>query len=136
MWNHSRTVGLDRTTRGTPLSRLNGQETADIVAYLHASYYFDPAEGDWRRGRRLLQDKGCLGCHSLHNKGGGMAPDLARSNVISTQTGQLANMWNHGRFMENKARRQAIVLPTLTAQELSDITRYLAGLGSLVPTPR
>jgi hypothetical protein len=38
--------------------------------------------------------------------------------------------------MENKARRLAVVLPTLTAQELSDITRYLAGLGSVVPTPR
>ena len=136
MWNHGRTAGLDRTTRGTPLSRLTGQETVDVVAYLHAAYYFDSAEGNVRRGQRLLQDKGCLRCHSVYNKGGGVAPDLARSNVVSTQTGQLAAMWNHGRFMENKARRLAVVLPTLTAQELSDITRYLAGLGSVVPTPR
>ena len=136
MWNHGRTAGLDRTTRGTPLSRLTGQETVDVVAYLHAAYYFDSAEGNVRRGQRLLQDKGCLRCHSVYNKGGGVAPDLARSNVVSTQTGQLAAMWNHGRFMENKARRLAVVLPTLTAQELSDITRYLAGLGSVVPTSR
>jgi mono/diheme cytochrome c family protein len=136
MWKHGRAVDLHGMTRGAPLSRLTGQETADIVAYLHASYYFDSAEGAVRRGRRLLQDKGCLGCHSIYGKGGGVAPDLASSNVVSTQTGQLTAMWNHGRFMDNKARRQAVVLPTLTAQELSDITRYLAGLGSVVPTPR
>jgi mono/diheme cytochrome c family protein len=136
MWNHGRAVGRDGTTPRTSLSRLTGQETADLVAYLHASYYFDSAEGDGRRGRRLLQDKRCLQCHSVYNKGGGLAPDLARSNVVSTQTGQLTAMWNHGRFMENKALRQAIVLPTLTPQELSDITRYLAALGSVVPTPR
>lgn len=136
MWNHGRAVRLDTTTPGTPLSRLTGRETADIVAYLHASYYFDSAEGDGGRGRRLLQDKGCLGCHPVYNKGGGVAPDLAKSNVVSTQTGQLTAMWNHGRFMEHTARRKAVVLPTLTAQELSDITCYLAGLGSVVPTPR
>jgi mono/diheme cytochrome c family protein len=136
MWSHGRAAGGGRTTPGTPLSRLTGQETADIVAYLHASYYFDPAEGDGRRGRRLLQDKGCLRCHSVYSKGGGVAPDLARSNVVSTQTGQLTAMWNHGRFMANTARRQAVVLPKLTPQELSDITRYLAALGSVVPTPR
>jgi cytochrome c551/c552 len=131
MWNHGRAVAP-----GSPLSRLTGQETADVVAYLHASYYFDSAEGDSRRGRRLLQDKGCLRCHAVYNKGNTAAPDLATANVVSTQTGQLAAMWNHGRFMDNTARRQTVVLPTLTPKELSDITRGLAGLASVVPTPR
>jgi mono/diheme cytochrome c family protein len=135
MSKHGPAVRSDVATLGIPPPRLTGPEAADIVAYLHASYYFD-AEGDRRRGRRLLQDKGCLRCHSIYRKGGGLAPDLATGNVTGTQTGQLAAMWSHGRQMENKSRREAIPLPTLTGRELSDITRFLAGLGSAVPAPR
>jgi mono/diheme cytochrome c family protein len=133
IWNHGRAVRPDVTGPGISVSRLTGQEAADIVAHLHASYYFDAAEGDRSRGRRLVQDKGCLQCHSLSGKGGGVAPDLATSNVVSTQTGQLTAMWNHGRHMYNLTRQQAGTIPTLTGQELSDITQYLAGLGSVVP---
>ncbi len=51
----------------------------------------------WQRGRRLLEDKGCLGCHSLYGKGGSSAPDFSKSNVVSSKVGQLTAMWNHGR---------------------------------------
>jgi mono/diheme cytochrome c family protein len=66
-------------------------------------------------------------------KGGSLAPDLANANVVRSQIGHLAAMWNHGRYMENTARRQDIPLPTLTARELADITRYLSGLGGRGP---
>jgi mono/diheme cytochrome c family protein len=130
LWNHGPAV---RARRGIEVPRLTGQEMADIIAYLHASHYFDRVQGAARRGQRLVQRKGCLSCHSIYEKGGGRAPDLAKSNVVSSQLGQLSAMWNHGRYMENQSRLRAVVLSTLTAQELSDITRYLAGLGSGAP---
>jgi len=133
LWNHHPVLRADLTTRGVRVHRLTGQEMADITAYLHASFYFDRVQGDGRRGERRIQDKGCLRCHSIYNKGGRLAPDFAKSNVISSQVGQLSAMWNHGRQMENLAKRKALVLPRLTAQELSDITSYLAGLGSGAP---
>ena len=133
LWNHGPTLRADQATRGIPPRRLTAQEMADITAYLHASFYFDRVQGDGRRGERRVQDKGCLRCHSIYNKGGRLAPDLATSNVISSQVGQLSAMWNHGRQMENVAKRKALVLPRLTAQELSDITFYLAGLGTGAP---
>jgi mono/diheme cytochrome c family protein len=129
LWNHRVAV---RTLR---LPRLTGQEMADITAYLHASYYFDLPRGDAQRGRRRLKDKGCLTCHSIYSSGGSSAPDFASSNVVSSKLGQLTAMWNHGPYMENDAKRRAMRLPTLTGQELSDITTYLAGLGS-GPRPR
>jgi len=133
LWNHHPVLRADLTTRGVRVHRLTGQEMADITAYLHASFYFDRVQGDGRRGERRIQDKGCLRCHSIYNKGGRLAPDFAKSNVISSQVGQLSAMWNHGRQMENLAKRKALVLPRLTAQELSDITSYLAGLGTGAP---
>lgn len=122
LWNHR------DAARARRLPRLTGQDMADITAYLHASYYFDPPPGDARRGRRRLEDKGCLGCHSIYGIGVKSAPDFASSNVLSSKLGQLTAMWNHGPYMENEARRRGMTLPTLTAQELSDITTYLAGL--------
>jgi cytochrome c2 len=129
LWNHRAAV------RRLHLPGLAGQDMADITAYLHASYYFDPPPGDARRGRRRLEDKGCLGCHSIYGKGGNAAPDFARSNVVGSKLGQLTAMWNHGPYMENAAKRRATRLPRLTGQELSDITTYLAGLGSGVRPP-
>jgi mono/diheme cytochrome c family protein len=129
LWNHRVAV---RTLR---LPALTGQDMADVTAYLHASYYFDPPQGDLPRGRRLLEDKGCLVCHSIYGSGGSSAPDFAASNVVSSKLGQLTAMWNHGPYMENEAKRRAMTLPVLTGQELSDITTYLAALGS-GPRPR
>ncbi len=129
LWNHR---GVVRTLR---LPGLTGQDMADVTAYLHASYYFDPPQGDLRRGRRLLEDRGCLGCHAVYGRGGSSAPDFATSNVVSSKLGQLTAMWNHGPYMENEAKRRATTLPTLSGQELSDITTYLAALGR-GPRPR
>ena len=131
--NHGPALRADQTTHGRGAPRLTGQEMADITAYLHASFYFDSVQGDGRRGERRVRDKGCLRCHSIYNKGGRLAPDFATSNVVSSQVGQVSAMWNHGRQMENLAKRRAFVLPKLTAQELSDITSYLAGLGTGAP---
>jgi mono/diheme cytochrome c family protein len=133
MWNHGAAVRTYLTTLGIEVPRLAGQEMADITAYLHDSLYFDPSQGNGQRGQRLVQSKGCLRCHSIFGKGGELAPDLARSNVVSTQSGQLSALWNHGRQMENAARLQAIGLPTLTGQQLADISRFLAGLGAGAP---
>jgi cytochrome c2 len=133
MWNHGPAVRTYLTTLGIKVPRLTGQEMSDITAYLHASFYFDPSQGNGQRGQRLVESKGCLRCHSIFGKGGELAPDLARSNVVSTQAGQLSAMWNDGRQMENVARLQGIELPTLTGPQLADITRFLAGLGAGAP---
>lgn len=131
LWNHAPAI----RALGVRLPNVTGQDMADISSYLHASYYFDPPHGDTRRGQRLVENN-CLRCHAIYNKGAGVAPNFATSNVVSSQLGQLAAMWNHGRQMENLANRRSVVLPTLTGQELGDITSYLAGLGSGAPKTR
>ena len=51
-----------------------------------------------------------------------------------SKLGQLTAMWNHGPVMENEANRRSVTLPTLSGQELSDITTYLAGVGGGLKT--
>lgn len=133
MWNHGARTWAAMSQRGLTVPRLTGQDMADVTAYLYTAYYFESADGRAGRGRELLRTKGCLACHSIYRKGGNIASDLAIDNVVSTRAGQVAAMWNHGRYMETKARRQSTPLPLLTGQELADIATYLAGLGSGPP---
>jgi len=99
-------------------------------------HYFDPEAGRANRGEELVGSKGCLGCHAVYGRGAKTASDLAVSNVVSSPPGQVAAMWNHGRFMETAARRKLTALPRLTGQDVADIASYLAGLGSGAPKPR
>ena len=133
MWNHSARVWAAMKARGLAAPLLTGPEMADLAAYLYETYYFEPATGRAPRGRELVEQKGCLSCHAISRKGGKTASDLAISNVVGTVSGQIAAMWNHGRYMETEGRGQAVALPTLTSRELAEISVYLAGLGAAAP---
>ena len=136
MLNHRAEMSAAMKQRGVGPPTLSAQEMADVAAYLHSVRYFDHEAGNATRGRELLSSKGCLGCHSVYARGGKTAADLARSNVVGSPAGQIAAMWNHGRFMETEARRQHTTLPQLNGAEMADIATYLAGLGRGNPKPR
>jgi mono/diheme cytochrome c family protein len=127
MWNHESAIEA-AGRRGAVPSRLTGQDMAVLVGHFFASRYFDTGRGDSRRGQTLVRTKGCLSCHTVYGRGGDLAPDFATSNVVSSVEGQLAAMWNHGRLMSTKARRQREPLRELTGQEIADIATYLSGV--------
>ena len=135
MWNHGPTMWGLMKERGIEVPRLSGQEMADILAYLYTSHYFDRTASA-ERGQRLLGTKGCLTCHSVRGQGGKIAADFATSNVVGSASSVVAAMWNHGGWMEDKARQQNVAWPTLTGQELADLTAYLNALGRSRPTSR
>jgi mono/diheme cytochrome c family protein len=127
MWNHGPAMMAKMKERGIQVPRLTGQEMADIVAYLYTSHYFDET-GNAGRGRHLVQNKGCLVCHSLHGKGGKVSADFARSTVVGSPAILLSAMWNHSRYMEAEVQKQNISWPTLSGQELADVSAFLASL--------
>jgi mono/diheme cytochrome c family protein len=133
MWNHGPAMWAKMKERGIEVPQLSGQEMADVVAYLYASHYFDAIAGKAPRGGQLVQGKGCVTCHSVRGKGGTVAADFATSTVVGSPAGVIAAMWNHGPRMEGQAEKQAVSLPTLTGQELADITAYLGSLGRTRP---
>jgi mono/diheme cytochrome c family protein len=103
---------------------------ADIVAYLYTAHYFDEI-GNGRRGRQVLQSKGCLTCHSLRGRGGRVS-DLAASVAAGSPITLVTAMWNHSSHMEAQAMKQAIAWPVLNGQELADLVTYLV---SFAPSP-
>ncbi|MBI3075493.1 MAG: cytochrome c [Deltaproteobacteria bacterium] len=75
-----------------------------------------------------MPSNGCLTCHSVRGKGGKIGPDLSTSRVVGSSSSLVAGMWNHGRYMEMRARKQEVPWPLLTGQELADIALYLQSL--------
>jgi mono/diheme cytochrome c family protein len=128
MWNHGPAMWTRMKARGIAMPQLTGQDMADIVAYLYTSHYFDAAKGQATRGQQLVQSKGCVTCHSIRGKGGTVAADLATSGVVGSPSGLIAAMWNHGARMEGQAEKREASLPTLTGQELADVSAYLGSL--------
>lgn len=127
MWNHGPEMWKKMKARGIAVPKLTGQETADILAYLYTARYFDRTTNP-RRGQQLVQDKGCVGCHSVRGQGGKIGPDLATSTMTASPSGMIAAMWNHAAAMEEKARQRGVTWPRLTGQELGDLTAYLNSL--------
>ncbi|MBI4635781.1 MAG: c-type cytochrome [Candidatus Rokubacteria bacterium] len=134
MWNHAPAMAAKMKERGIEAPKLSGQEMADILAYLYASHYFETAANP-KRGGDLVQEKGCLGCHSVRGKGGKVAADFATSKVARTAAGLLAGMWNHSRLMEAEVQKQQVSWPVLTGQELGDIAAYFVSLAK-PPAPK
>jgi cytochrome c len=129
MWNHGPKMWAAMKDRGVGVPTLSGQDTADILAYLYVSHYFDQTASA-RRGAQALQDKGCTACHSVNGKGGKVAADLATSSVIGSPGSLIAGMWNHGALMETSTQRQGVSWPLLQGRDLADIAAYLNSRGT------
>ncbi len=124
MWN-KRPEMMDAARRKQmQLPQVGAVEMADLVAYLYSVEYFDQP-GDPERGQEALRDRGCLGCHSLQGTGGISATDLAQVSGVESPAAVIAVLWNHSLVMEGAPDLQETAWPTLTAEEMADITAFL-----------
>jgi mono/diheme cytochrome c family protein len=125
MWNHGPKMWARMQERGIQVPRLKGQEMADIVAYLYVSRYFDQ-EVSPSRGRQVLEDKGCLTCHSARGQGSRTAADLGTYRAARSSPALVAALWNHPRYLQKEQRE--VPWPLLSGQELADMAAFLASL--------
>lgn len=128
MWNHGPAMWARMKARGLEVPKLDGQEMADVLAYLFTAHYFDQ-RASAGRGASLVHDRGCTACHSVRGRGGKEAADFATSTVIGSPSSFIAAMWNHGPRMEAKAAARAVPWPVLRGQDLADIAAYVGALG-------
>ena len=80
---------------------------------------------DPTRGGQLFVSKGCAKCHALKGEGGKIGPDLGKIDLGDTRLNLAAKIWNHTPSMIIEMERTGMIKPTLTGQELSEISAYL-----------
>jgi len=79
------------------------------------------AAGHLRAGRRLFEEKGCIGCHSVGGKGGNVGPPL-------DEVGKRHNTeWIVAHFKNPQAISPGTVMPqfNLSDQEIRALTEFL-----------
>lgn len=124
VWNHA--PQMNRKFRQLRMSRpsLTESEMLDLFGFLYYLRYLGEP-GSVSRGKGLLESKGCIGCHMVAGKGGKVGPDLEQSQRYASPIYMVQAMWNHGPAMQEQIKKNKLAYPTLTGQDVADISAYL-----------
>ncbi len=80
---------------------------------------------DPTKGARLFSSKGCVKCHALKGEGGRGGPDLGKIDLGDTQLELASRLTNHIPSMVQGMERAKLARPTLTGDEITEISAYL-----------
>jgi cytochrome c2 len=122
MWNKEPAMLAAMRAQDIIVPQLAAGEMADLVAYLYSVQYLAEG-GDAESGRRLLQAKGCLACHSLEGRGGSLATDLASRTGMSSPAEVIATLWSHSVLMI-AVEQIDVDWPTFSSEEMADVAAF------------
>ncbi len=131
MWRYVIMMSAKMSSLGIQRPEFTGSEIIDLFAYLRkistyktdAFTYLTP--GKPTVGKRLFEEKGCLQCHKISNKGKAMRHDLQRVDFRVGVTQIAARMWKHGPKIWAKMQEMGIKRPLFEKNELADLVAYL-----------
>lgn len=123
MWNHS--PAMFRTMKEEKVERpkLQGQEMADLMAFLAGLRYFEPA-GSPKSGAGLFIQRGCANCHGPTGEGTGKGPRLRGKRGFGTIALATA-LWSHGPEMYQRTKSVGLPWPKLGESDLGDLISFL-----------
>jgi len=124
MWNHAPAMIRQGRDNGIALPVLQGNEMADLLAFLASLRYFEPT-GSPFVGERVFAERGCAGCHGTAAEGTGNGPKLrARADAFTTVSFTTA-LWRHGPRMIDRAEAMGVTWPTLQPTDVGDLVSFL-----------
>lgn len=123
LWNHGPKMWQKMQEKGIERPTFEGNELADILAFLYRAGLFEPP-GSASRGKVLFKEKACVRCHSVAGVGGRIAPDLARSGALTSVAHFASALWNHAAGMQEMLRKQGIPWPAFEKSQINDLLAY------------
>ena len=81
--------------------------------------------GDPLEGRKLLKEKGCIGCHTLWGKGKGAAPDLVKISKGKSIYQLVGGFWNHSPKMMETLTKQKGKIPKFKPGEIENLFTFI-----------
>jgi len=130
MWNHGTQMTAKMRELQVPWSTFEGQEMADLLAFLGGAVEplpgrGAPLPGDPVAGRDLFQSKGCARCHLKGESGETVGPDLVTRPWYKTATAIAGAMWNHGPAMWAQMKGMGVTPPRFEDDEMGHVIAYL-----------
>jgi cytochrome c2 len=123
LWNHGLVMWSQMKELNIPVSTFEGQEMADLIAYIHFLSYA-AGQGDPKKGGEIFVSKGCVVCHAFDEKER-TGPDLFRSAVAESPSAIATAMWNHAPLMKEAIAEAALEWPQFEQSEMQDLIAYL-----------
>jgi len=124
MWNHGPNMWGRMAAKKIPFQEMEKNEMADLFAFLYFIRYMDEP-GDPRKGRTLMETKGCMKCHALKE---GAKGDLSRWGMYVNPILWAQMMWNHGPQMEAEMEKIGIPVVEFKGNEMVDLIAYVRSL--------
>ncbi len=124
MWNHWPEMWGKIAAEKIPVQKIEKKEMADLFAFLYFIRYMDEP-GDSRKGRALVEAKGCTKCHAQKE---GAKEDLTRWGMYTNPILWAQMMWNHTPQMEHEMKNRGVVWVEFKGNEMVDLIAYIRSL--------
>lgn len=124
MWNHWPAMSEAMESVGMSTPSFQGEEMADLFAYLFRSRY-DGGPGDVVRGKAIYLQRGCAACHGQNGEGN-IGPALRTVTTGEAKERIAERMWNHAAKMGEKMSTYSVLWPHLDSREMADLFAFLA----------
>jgi cytochrome c2 len=124
MWNHSEAMSRAMRERGLTRPSFDGQEMADLVAFLYSIWDTEPG-GSPRLGEVLYAGRGCDRCHGVRAEGTESGPALRGRGKTFTSISFAAALWRHGPRAYGRARQDGQGWPELAEGDVGDLITFL-----------
>lgn len=124
IWNHI--PQMDRKYREQNINRpeFSQSELLNLIGFLYYLRYLGEP-GSVANGKRLLESKNCMVCHEVGGRGGDLGPDFGQIQQFVSPLFMVQAMWNHGPAMQEKINELELEYPTLTGENIVDISAYI-----------
>lgn len=124
IWNHI--PQMNRMFRKLHRDKPNftASEMMNLISFIYYLRYLGEP-GSVSNGKKLLQTKGCLDCHSVESKGGKGGPDFTKTNQFASSLFMAQSMWNHFPAMSKQLLKSGRQIPSLSGKDLVDISAYV-----------
>ena len=129
LWNHSPVMEAKMRELRVARPRFEGNELADLVAFLYFLNYFDEP-GDAKAGKALFAEKHCVRCHAVGREGGTIGPRLDSIPRGAPPLRIAQALWNHGPAMMEAMRRMGLAPPRFEGSEFLDLVAFLRSQGA------
>ena len=131
LWNHNPEMQKKLKTMGIERPKFEKGEIVDLSVYIRSAsiaaerkhVYMSP--GNPNQGRKILEEKECLKCHTLNSAEFSIGPNFAEMEWNYSVTEIAGLMWNHGSEMSELMEEHKIIWPMFKDREMADLISYL-----------